>query len=222
MNLLNSFLLDCCPLATSLTDIPSSACPENIGQIQRYWFVRNGVVIWDTTDPLLNLPSSIALANHEVEKISGWNILFSAIDDSHVVLTPLIGGESLIAAGSPVTFGSGDNSTLNGEVYVTAINPSDASVRFDSLTASQISAFRTLTCEGSGLEVFLISQEGKIWGSLIGDKFTGFDCTNVVLGSLMNNGFGTRDSNNMTFQLPFDWDETKFAITPVDFSALTV
>lgn len=220
MNLLNSFLLDCCPLETSLTDIPSSSCPENIGQIQRYWFVRDGVVIWDTANSANNLPATIA--GNDVDVVAGWNILFTAVDDSHVVLTPLIGGDSTVTAGTPVTFGGGDNSTLNGEQFVTAINPSDVSVRFDSLTAAQIAAFRKLTCEGNGLEVYLISQEGKIWGSKVGDLFTGFDCTNVVLGSLTNNGFGTRDSNTMTFQLPFDWDETKHAITPSDFNALTV
>jgi len=69
MNFLNSFLLDCCPLATSLTDIPSSSCPENIGQIQRYWFVRKDVVSWDTTDPLNNLPATIAILGYEVENL---------------------------------------------------------------------------------------------------------------------------------------------------------
>ena len=220
MNLLNSFLLDCCPLATSLTDIPSSSCPENIGQIQRYWFVRKGVVVWDVVTPANNIPATIS--GNAVDVVAGWNILFSAIDDSHVVLTPLIGGDSTVTAGTVVTFGGGDNSTLSGEQFVTAINPSDVSVRFDSLTAEQIAAFRKLTCEGNGLEVYLISQEGKIWGSQTGDLFKGFDCANIVLGSLTNNGFGTRDSNTMTFQLPFDWDETKSAITPSDFNALTV
>ncbi len=220
MNLLNSFLLDCCPLATSLTDIPSSSCPENIGQIQRYWFVRKGVVVWDVVTPANNIPATIS--GNAVDVVAGWNILFSAIDDSHVVLTPLIGGDSTVTAGTVVTFGGGDNSTLSGEQFVTAINPSDVSVRFDSLTAEQIAAFRKLTCEGNGLEVYLISQEGKIWGSQTGDLFKGFDCANIVLGSLTNNGFGTRDSNTMTFQLPFDWDETKSAITPSDFNALTI
>jgi len=221
MNFLNSFLLDCCPLATSLTDIPSSSCPENIGQIQRFWFVRKGVVVFDTLAPYTNsTPATIATLDPEV--LATWTILFSAVDDSHVVLTPLIGGDSTVTAGTPVTFGGGDNSTLSGETFVTAINPSDASVRFDSLTAAQIAAFRTLTCEGNGLEVYLISQEGKIWGSKTGDLFKGFDCTNVVLGSLTNSGFGTRDSNTMTFQMPFDWDETKAFLTPSDFNALTV
>ena len=82
--------------------------------------------------------------------------------------------------------------------------------------------FQMLYLYLSGLEVFLISQEGKIWGSKVGNLVSGFDCTNVVLGSLTNSGFGTRDSNTMTFQLPFDWDETKAYLTPSDFNALTV
>ena len=220
MSLLNCFLLDCCPLATSLTDIPATVCPENIGQIQRYWFVRKGIVKLDTVSPFTN--STPAAVQSDPTALATWNVLFTAADDSHVVLTPLIGGDPSITASAPTTFGGGDNSTLSGEQFVTAIPPSDASVRFDSLTAAQIAALRKLTCEGNGLEVYLISQEGKIWGKKVGNIFSGIDCTNVVLGSLTNSGFGTRDSNTMTFQLPFDWDETKAFLTPSDFNALTV
>jgi len=39
---------------------------------------------------------------------------------------------------------------------------------------------------------------------------------------MTNNGFGTRDNNNLTFQLPYDYDETKGSIAPTDFNALTV
>lgn len=220
MNLLNSFLLDCCPLDPSLTDIPASACPENIGQVQRYWFVRKGQVIWDIVTPANNVPATIT--GQAPEDAAGWNILFAAADDTHVVTSPLIGGDSTLTAGTTITQGGGDNSTLNGETLVNGINPTDGSARFDSLTGAQIAAFRKLACEGNGLEVYLISQEGKIWGSKVGDLVTGFDCTNVVLGSMSNAGFGTRDSNVLTFQLAFDWDETKYAITPADFNALTI
>ncbi len=220
MNLLNSFLLDCCPLDPSLTDIPASACPENIGQVQRYWFVRKGQVIWDVVTPANNVPATIV--GQAPEDAAGWNILFAAADDTHVVTSPLIGGDSTLTAGTTITQGGGDNSTLNGETLVNGINPTDGSARFDSLTGAQIAAFRKLACEGNGLEVYLISQEGKIWGSKVGDLVTGFDCTNVVLGSMSNAGFGTRDSNILTFQLAFDWDETKYAITPADFNALTI
>lgn len=221
MNLLNSFLLDCCPLDPSLTDIPASACPENIGQVQRYWFVRKGQVKWNLVDQTTDqIPASIL--GQAPESITGWNTLFAAADDTKVVKSPLIGGDSTLTAGTTITQGGGDNSTLNGETLVNGINPTDGSARFDSLTGAQIAAFRTLACEGNGLEVYLISQEGKIWGSKVGDLLTGFDCTNVVLGSMSNAGFGTRDSNVLTFQLAFDWDETKYAVTPADFNALTI
>jgi hypothetical protein len=220
MNLLNSFLLDCCPLATSLTDIPASVCPENMGQIQRYWFVRKGEVIWDTVTPANNVPATIAALQPSV--LAGWTILFAAADDTHVVTSPLIGGESTLTGGSTITQGGGDNSTLSGTTLVNGINPTDGSARFDSLTGPQIAAFRTLACEGTGLEVYLINQQGLIWGQQVGDLFTGFDVSNVVLGSMTNAGFGTRDMNTMTFQLDFDYDETKAAVTPTDFNALTV
>jgi hypothetical protein len=225
MNLLNSFLLDCCPLDPSLTDIPASACPENIGQVQRYWFVRKGEVVWDVVTPANNLPTTPStpdIAGLDVTVAAGWNLLFTATNEFHVITSPLIGGDSTLTAGTTITQGGGDNSTLNGETLVNGINPTDGSARFDSLTGAQIAAFRKLACEGNGLEVYLISQEGKIWGSKVGDLLTGFDCTNVVLGSMSNAGFGTRDSNVLTFQLAFDWDETKYAVTPADFNALTI
>ena len=216
------FLLDCCPLASSLDDIPASSCPENIGQIQRYWFVRKGNVVWNTSNS--SDPSQIpALINgNDVDVVAGWDLLSVQTDDTHVVYSPLIGGDSVITAGSTISFGGGGNDTLNGETYLNGINPADGSARFDSLTGAQITAFRKLACEGNGLEVYLISQEGKIWGKKDGDLFTGFDCTNVVLGTMTNNGFGTRDNNVLTFQLPFDWDEKKHAITPTNFNALTL
>ena len=216
----NLFLLDCCPLDPALNDIPASACPENIGQIQRFWFVRKGKVIWDITTPANNVPASIA--SNAPTVAAGWSVLFAASDNTHVVKSPLIGGESSLTAGTTITQGGGDNSTLNGETLVNGINPTDGSARFDSLTAGQIKEFRKLACEGNGLEVYLISQEGKIWGSKVGDLFTGFPAANVVLGTMSNAGFGTRDSNTLTFQLKSDWDESKHAVTPSDFAALTV
>ena len=221
------FLLDCCPLATSLSDIPSSSCPENIGQIQRFWFVRKGNVVIDTVSPYSN---SLPAGPSPVVDISGldpttqalWDLLFTATDDNKVIKSPLIGGDSSLTAGTTISQGGGDNSTLSGQTLINGINPTDGSARFDSLTAAQIKEFRKLACEASGLEVYLISQEGKIWGKKDGDLLTGFPCANVVLGTMNNAGFGTRDNNVLTFQLDFDWDEYKYALTPSNFNALTI
>ena len=220
MNLLTSFLLDCCPLATSLTDIPASTCPENMGQIQRYWFVRRGSVIWDVPTPANNVPATIS--GNLPSVVAGWTILFAAADNTHVVTSPLIGGDSVIEAGSVVSQGGGDNSTLSGSTLINGINPATGKARFDSLTGAQIAAMRLLVCEGANMEVYMINQQGLIWGQRVGDLFTGFDCENVVIETMTNNGFGTRDNNMLTFQLPYDYDESKGFITPTDFNALTV
>jgi len=220
MKLLTSFLLDCCPLATALTNIPASTCPENMGQIQRYWFVRRGSVIWDIATPANNIPATIA--GNAATVVAGWTILFAAADDTHVVTSPLIGGDSVIEAGSVVSQGGGDNSTLSGSTLINGINPATGKARFDSLTGAQIAAMRLLVCEGANMEVYMVNQQGLIWGQRVGDLFTGFDCENVVIETMTNNGFGTRDNNMLTFQLPYDYDETKGSITPTDFNALTV
>ena len=215
------FLLDCCPLATSLSDIPSSSCPENIGQIQRFWFVRKGNVVIDTVSPFSgSLPAGIA--SIDPETLAMWTLLFGYTNDDKVIKSPLIGGDSTLTAGTTISQGGGDNSTLSGQTLINGINPTDGSARFDSLTAAQIKEFRKLACEAAGLEVFLISQEGKIWGKKDGDLLTGFPCANVVLGTMNNAGFGTRDNNVLTFQLDFDWDEYKYALTPSNFNALTI
>jgi len=220
MNILNSFLLDCCPLATALTNIPASTCPENMGQIQRYWFVRRGSVIWDIATPANNIPATIA--GNAATVVAGWTILFAAADDTHVVTSPLIGGDSVIEAGSVVSQGGGDNSTLSGSTLINGIQPATGKARFDSLTGAQIAAIRLLICEGANMEVYMINQQGLIWGQRVGDLFTGFDCENVVIETMTNSGFGTRDNNMLTFQLPYDYDETKGSIAPTDFNALTV
>jgi len=222
MNILNSFLLDCCPLATSLTDIPASTCPENLGQIQRYWFVRRGELIFDVPNPAANLPVAIQSASNYPSVIAPWTLLFALATDAHVVMSPLIGGDSVIEAGSVVSQGGGDNSTLSGSTLINGITPATGKARFDSLTGAQIAAIRLLICEGANMEVYMINQQGLIWGQRVGDLFTGFDCENVVIETMINSGFGTRDNNMLTFQLPYDYDETKGSITPTDFNALTV
>jgi hypothetical protein len=193
-----------------------------MGQIQRYWFVRKGEVIFDTVTPANNLPAAIAGAGNFPTVLAPWAILFALATSEHVVTSPLIGGDSSLTGGSTISQGGGDNSTLSGTTLINGINPTDGTARFDSLTGPQIAAFRTLACEGTGLEVYLINQQGLIWGQQVGDLFTGFDVSNVVLGSMTNAGFGTRDNNTMTFQLDFDYDESKAAVTPTDFNALTV
>jgi hypothetical protein len=208
-----------CPVATALTTITTSSCPEEIGQIQRAWFVRKGEVVWDTaTAGAANVPATIT--GDLVTVIAGWTILKTAVDSTKVVFAPLFGGDITITPGEAITQGGNDNSTLNGQTYFVAFPDSTFSARYDQLSAQTTADLKLLVCED--LEVYFVNDSGDIIGdaSTTG-TFKGFDCSNVALGSRNVQGFATRDSNIMTFQLDEDWDTYFEKQTPTDFNALT-
>lgn len=209
-----------CPLATSMTTIPSTNCPTELGQIQRFILVRKGGVVFDTSDPLNNTPSTIAITLYTPDKIAAWTVLTALSTSDKTLFTPLIGGDSSITPQEPLFFGGGDNSTLDGQKNFVKFLPADGVARFDSLTALQTAALKDLAC--NDLEIFLINDTGGIIGKKVGDLFFGMNVSNFVLGGRNVQGFASRDSNIVTFQLDEDWDETFEVITPTDFKALTV
>lgn len=207
-----------CPLPSALTAITATTCPEDLGQIQRLFFVRKGYLIWDTVTPANNVPATIV--GDLITEVAGWTTLLAAVDNTKVIKTPLIGGDPVINAGDINQTGGNDNSTLNGEVYFNSLNPSTFTARFDQLTAAQTAQFKNLACES--LEVYFINQDGDIIARRDGDNVTGFPVKGAtVLQSRSVQGFGTRNSNNIQFQLDADWDEYFEKFTPTDFNALT-
>lgn len=215
-----SFFGDCsCPVSAKGEAIPANTCKTNIGQIQRIYLVRAGNVIWDITTPANNIPA--AIASDDITAVDGWNTLFTAIDSTFVTKSPLVGGDSAITAGTAITNGGGDNSTLNGEVQYNGVNPAEFATRFDSLDADQIAAFRAWMCEND-IEVYLVNNAGKVFCKKVGDLVTGIPITNFFLGSKNNTGFSSRDSNLLNFQVPADYDETLYSFTPVGWNALTI
>jgi hypothetical protein len=211
-----------CPLPTALTAIDATTCPEELGQIQRVWFVRAGNVIWDTVTPINNVPATISGDSPTaiVGGTEGWSILTAAADDTKVVLCPLFGGDITITPGDAITQGGNDNSTLNGQTYFVSFPDSAFSARFDQLTSTQTSQLKELICED--LEVYFVNEDGDIIGKRDGDTWLGFAVTNVALQSRNVQGFATRDSNILTFQINADWDTEFEKQTPTDFNALTL
>lgn len=208
-----------CPIPAALTAITATTCPEEMGQIQRAWFVRKGNVIWDTaTAGAANVP--LTITGDVVTVSAGWTTLKAAVDDTKVIFPPLFGGDITITPGDAITQGGNDNSTLNGQTYFVAFPDSTFSARFDQLTATQTGELKNLICED--LEVYFVNEDGDIIGdaSTTGE-FKGFDVTNVALQSRNVQGFATRDSNILTFQLDADWDTIFEKQTPTDFNALT-
>ena len=208
---LSTLLLGCvCPNTDPLDEIPADVCPEWIGQIQKYLFVKDGEVIWDSGTPANNIPASIA--GEVIEDATGWNTLRAAINDTKVVATPLIAGDAQITPGAAITQGGGDNTTRNGATLINGYNPSDVQARFDGLSSAQIAAMDALECHG--LEVYMVNQFGKILHKDVAGIKTGFPVLSYSLGDKANNGLATRDNNLLTFQLERRWDKDLAFATP--------
>lgn len=212
-----------CDAADTLAEIPNPTCKPRIGQIQRYFFVRGGNVIWDSGTPANNLPAGIA--NDLIEEAAGWAVLFAALETDlfKVVKTPLTGGNSGISGGEPITEGGGGDDTLNGVTLINGFTPSNVQMDFIDLPAESITAMRKLFCH-ENLEVYMINNEGKILHKDVAGIKTGFPIIGkVVLSPKVNTGITQRDRNTISFAIENGWDENLAFATPVaPFNPLTV
>jgi len=205
-------ITDCtCPKATSLTTITAAACGLDLGQIQRMAFQRLGYQFDDTDDAT------------NILKKAAWDALKIATDDTKVVITPMIGGDPIIDAGDAITSGGGDNSTLDGVEEVTGVNPGSFSCVFKSMAPANEREMKTLICEGR-MKVYFFLQGGKIacWEVVPGTAgdYQGFNADNVFLGDRNNAGFGAKDTNAFSFQLPAGYSNNLVILTP-EFNPLT-
>jgi len=193
-----------CPKPTKLTAIPKTDCPTDIGQIQKFIFQRGGYQFNAAGTPT---PSDIT-------KKADWALLVAATGDTHVVATPLIGGDPIITPGAAITNGGGDNSTLNGQAELTGKNPSDFTGVFKSLSSATKKAIQALSCE-LDLVVYLVNNNDKIIASEVADGvYEGFPVSSVFLSDRGNNGFGTKDVFNFQFSLKPDYDDNLAIISP--------
>lgn len=200
--------MDCnCPAPTALTDIGLLTCGIDMNQIQRMAFQRIGTTFDGTLSNILEL--------------ADWQALMTAVDDTKIVVTPLIGGDPVIEAGEAITNGGGDNSTLNGVEEVEGVNPSAFSCFFKSLPSDVEKAMKALICE-KNLRVFYFLQGGKIaCQEVTAPEYEGFLLSGQPFISDRNNaGFGTKDTVNMSFSMAEGWSNDLAILSP-NFNPLT-
>lgn len=200
-----------CPAPTSLTTIPTQDCPINLKQIQRYAFQRGG----NSFDEGAGTPRDIKL-------LADWQHFISQTDDTKIVVSPLIGGDPVIAAGDAIENGGGDNSTLNGVTEIDGTNPSTATAVFKSISPEIETAMKSLMCE-TDLTVYLFLQGGRIGAFKISaTENRGFNIQSFFFGDRDNQGFGTKDTNAMSFQFPSGWSENLeiFDAADLDFNPI--
>lgn len=195
---------DCiCPQATTITAISDFTCGVDLKQIQRLAFQRRG----DSFDTATALTDVLDLAD--------WQLKISATDDTKIVLTPKIGGDPVITAGDAIENGGNGNDTLNGTTEVTGKNPSSFSCVFKSLPSEIQTEMEALMCE-TGLTVYLILQGGflAVVEVVPSVEHKGFTIESFFLGDRNNEGFGSKDTNAMSFQFPAYWSSDLQKLKP--------
>lgn len=208
-----------CPNDGILAEIPATNCPFDLKQIQRLAFGTRGQVVFDSASgggPGTGVP----LATSQVDTLADWQALRTAIDATKVVVTPLIGGEPIVEAGEAITEGGGDNTTLNGVEDVTGTNPSRFSCMFKSISPETEKALKNLMCQD--LEVYFFLEGGRIAceKSETDENCKGIRLQSIFVGDRNNAGYGTKDTNALSFSLPTGWSENLVIVDPVDFNPL--
>lgn len=201
-----------CPNPDSFTDITKTDCPFNLNQIQKVLFQEQGY-IWDTA----------AGTPTDISTLADWQTLLAAADSTHVVSSPLIGGDPVITAGEAITEGGGDNSTLNGVQLINGASPSSFSARFDAIDPQTETDLKQFMCYNN-VGVYFVNENDNIIAKTtdVATQHTSIPIQAYFFGDRTNEGFGTKDSNMMSFQLKAGWSETIDIIEPeAGFSPLT-
>lgn len=202
--------MDCnCPQTSTLVEIIAETCGVDLKQIQKLGFQRRGFLF-----------DAGAVVPNDILELSSWQAFTTAIDDSKIVITPLIGGDPAIEAGEAITTGGGDNSTLNGVEEVEGVNPSSFGCVFKSLSSAVEKQMKALICE-KNLVVYLFLQGGKIAVVQVSTGVNqGFNVQSVFVSDRSNAGFGTKDTVTMSFQLEEGYSDNLIIVKP-NFNPLT-
>lgn len=202
-----------CPDVSPLPDVISDDCPVDIGQIQRFIFVKRGQVIFDSASGGGDGLSGVPQIDSQIDTKADWAALVAAVDDTKAVFSSKIGGDPLITAGEAVINGGGDNSTFNGEEEIAGKNPNKFTGLFKSLSPeNEIALKNIINCRD--IEVYLINEFNKIICNKHG-AFTrnGFVVRAGFMGDRNNLGKNAKDTFAVQWTMPDNWSENMDIVT---------
>ena len=204
-----------CPFPSALGDIAESTCPIDLGQIRKIIFRR--------------LTASTPFTPVNITTVAAWDTAKSAVDDDKVVVSPFL-AEPIIPSAEAITNGGNDNTTIGGFTEINGSTNPQFTAMFKSISEETIKDLQNIACEtqvGTNIGVqFILGQNspGKIAGKL-DDSDTNvlfFPIHSMFVGSINNQGYATRDSVPIQFELEGNsWQEGLSIYTPTDFNALT-
>lgn len=210
-----------CPLPESLTAIPQAACPFKFDQIVRLGFQRRQP---SATPPFATLAAMQTLAT--------WTGFRDAVDDTKIVLSPIISG-LVIPKSEGLFTGGNDNTTFNGiadyngEGAITVTGtlkniPPVIKRAMDLLVQESLSSAIGI----SNLTLYMFNRSGYGFafnitnGEVATTTFKGFPTYNFRISSAGSEGFNAPNVNDISFQLPADWADYLISFKP-NFDPLT-
>lgn len=203
-----------CPASTALTTIPSVACTENFGQIQRIAFQR----LFSATGTRNSFTTSAG-----IEKKASWSAKTTAEDGTKIVVSPFINAPTS-EAGAPRTTGGG-NDSLGGVEEIIGAEPTAFSAVLRGMPQSAIKALKSLMCESEAgnLGVYLFNENGQI--EAIQDETTATTYYPIPIRSLFisdkaHGGLEAKDSNNIQWSFLPNYSDNLKIVTP-EFNPLT-
>lgn len=210
---------NCCGESDIHEEIVESECAFDLKQLQKVAFATRGKVLWDSASGG-GLGDGFPQIDSQVNLLADWQARRTAVDNTKIIVTPLIGGDPIIEAGEEITEGGGDNTTLNGVEQNTGVNPSKFSTMFRSLTPEQERGLKKVKCRTS--EAYFFNEDGdivcvKVPGT---ENHRGFIMQSYFFSDRNNEGYGTNDKHTMRFSLPKGWSENLTIVKPADFNPL--
>lgn len=133
--------LNCsCPVGAALNDVHTSACPSEMGQIQKVVFQR----IFSAS----GVKNTFIKASADPKVKASWTPLIAAADGTKVVTSPYLNNPTS-EAGAAKTYGSG-NGILGGMPVVVGREPSTFSAIILRQPQSVIAELKSFMCEEIG------------------------------------------------------------------------
>lgn len=198
-----------CPIATTIQEISTDACPYDIGQVQKIIIQRKfstGV----TRNTIADAATAILLAT--------WTVLLAAADGTLAQITPYIANPSFVP-GAAKEYGS-DNQVPNGIPRVVGSEHTPFTSEILSLSPTIATELKELACED--LQIYLVNENSQIIGiENTDDTIQGIDAQQMFVSDRQIGGFAEPDKVMISFKLKPNWSDGLIILTPTAFDPLT-
>lgn len=203
-----------CPLASALSDIPLSDCPESFGQIQK--------VVFQRLESATGVKNKFVVGTNNITELASWTTFIEAADGTKAVVSPYITNPET-EVGEARTYGGG-NQTLGGIELTIGREATTFTGTFLQENASTIRALKELQCE-ENLGVYLIDENGHI-GAIADDTddpttYTPIPVYSFFVGDRDLGGLEEPDSNSVQWSFYPNWSDYLVRVVPGDFNGLT-